>query len=245
MTLYYIPFAVETLVPVTEKDIRARAHYIIELDSQEQVAALVAVLSERKGKGRFDRHFVRLLLVPRSPPGADILVDSEGQVLEGSITSALTRGAFTSLKKMLSELTAGHRASDPEVIRRAKAIRVDKLDPSLPEMKFEEWVKELVGRGIKVEWMTGDCGLKHDYARPPEGHPLCADLSAEMPKGRLEISIRMGTDRQPVSGTPSVNNAWVVYYGRDGKIGVSREVWVTFAVWSRGSLGRHRVSRGF
>jgi hypothetical protein len=99
MTLYYIPFAVETYIPVTEKTIRVKAHDTIELDSREQVAALVAVLSERKGKGRFDRNFVRLLVVPQSPAGADILVDSEGQVLEGGVTSALTSGAFTSLKR--------------------------------------------------------------------------------------------------------------------------------------------------
>jgi hypothetical protein len=111
MTIYYIPFAVETYIPVTEKTIRESAHHTIELDSQEQIAALLAVLSERKGNSRFDRHFVRLLLVPQSPPAADILVDSEGQVLEGGNKSALTGAAFTSLTRMLSELSAGRSAS--------------------------------------------------------------------------------------------------------------------------------------
>ena len=111
------------------------------------------------------------------------------------------------------------RDRDREVIRSAKSIRVDTLDPRLSDMKLEDWVRELVGGKTEVEWRTGDCGLKHDYERPPEGYPLCADVSAEMEKGRLEISIRMGSDREPVSGVPAVNNAWVVYYGRAGKIG--------------------------
>ena len=111
MTLYYIPFAVETYAPVTPATIKESAHSTIELDSQAQITALVAVLSERKGNGRFERGFVRLLVAPQSPAGADILVDSQGQVLEGGVTSALTSAAFTSLKKMLSEMNTGHNAS--------------------------------------------------------------------------------------------------------------------------------------
>ena len=113
MTLYYIPFAAETYVAVTEKTIKKSAYHTIEVDSPERIAALEAVLADRKGKGRFNRSSVRLLVVPRSPATADILVDSEGRVSEGGVTSALSTEAFTSLKRILSELTAEPRTSHP------------------------------------------------------------------------------------------------------------------------------------
>jgi len=156
MTLYYIPFAAETYVAVTEKTIKKSAYHTIEVDSPERIAALEAVLADRKGKGRFNRSSVRLLVVPRSPATADILVDSEGRVSEGGVTSALSTEAFTSLKRILSELTAEPRTSHPEVIRRAKAIPVSALDPRLPELRLEDCVKELIGPRTRVEWRTGD-----------------------------------------------------------------------------------------
>ena len=73
MTLYYIPFAAETYVAVTEKTIKKGAYHTIEVDSPERIAALEAVLADRKGKGRFNRSSVRLLVVPQSPATADIL----------------------------------------------------------------------------------------------------------------------------------------------------------------------------
>jgi hypothetical protein len=46
MTLYYIPFAVETYVAVTEKTIKKGAYHTIEVDSPERIAAL-ETLAER------------------------------------------------------------------------------------------------------------------------------------------------------------------------------------------------------
>jgi hypothetical protein len=114
--LYYIPFAVETYLPVTAETIRKNAHYTLTLESPERLAALKSILSDRRARSRYDPNFVRLLVVRDSPGTFDVIVDSEGQTLEGAQKSALSPNAFASLKRLLSELTAGMKVKGARVV---------------------------------------------------------------------------------------------------------------------------------
>jgi hypothetical protein len=116
LVLWYIPFAVDTSVPVTAETIGVRAHYTVTLESPERIAALTAILADRKPASRFDPNLVRLVVARDSVGPFTIIVDQAGQVLEGPEKSSLSAPAFAALKKMLSELTAGMRLKGSRVV---------------------------------------------------------------------------------------------------------------------------------
>jgi hypothetical protein len=76
MTAYYIPFSVETYIPVTVEDIEEKAHFVflIEGDYLKKINELLT----KKSEGTFDGQKVRMKLKSKN---GDLFVDANGGVV--------------------------------------------------------------------------------------------------------------------------------------------------------------------
>ena len=76
--IYYIPFNIETYVPVTVDDIEKRAHLkLVLLEESDLLGRLAKLLSDNKVRGSFDGRVVRLKVVLKKEV---YFVDADGGV---------------------------------------------------------------------------------------------------------------------------------------------------------------------
>jgi hypothetical protein len=98
LTVYYIPFAVETYVPVTKDSIVCDAWEKWTIADKTQAADLVSFLT-RGESGDFKDRFVRMLVT-----GSDgaYYIDHNGVALVGQVTHKLDLKRIADFKKSLS-----------------------------------------------------------------------------------------------------------------------------------------------
>jgi len=88
------------------------------------------------------------------------------------------------------------RVPDATVIEAAKKTIVQDIEPKLPKMKFEEWLRGLVGPQPKMEWGVNDCGEQTGNPAQDKGRdfPMCAEVMVTLgTKHTLDLYIAMGT----------------------------------------------------
>jgi hypothetical protein len=110
-SIYYIPFQIETYVPVTQENIREKANYQIEVIDAKSVAALLTIISGGDKTTEFDEMRVRLLLVWDDGKQKTV-VDTKGNVLEGKMRRSLGKAEFGELQNLLSGLVATKSAPE-------------------------------------------------------------------------------------------------------------------------------------
>jgi hypothetical protein len=104
MTVYYVPFQVETYEPITTATIKDRAKYRLDVADANEILSLLRMLSNAKGESSFDQKRVRLLVVAEK---REIVVDADGNVLDAGKTYRLSREQFGQLKTVMSRLIGG------------------------------------------------------------------------------------------------------------------------------------------
>lgn len=103
LTIYYIPFDVETFSPVTVDLIESQASCVFHLSALDPSAQRLRELLSRSADGEFDGRRVRLKAAGLAK--APVFVDADGGLRnESGNESRLEQGNFEALRQIMSEL---------------------------------------------------------------------------------------------------------------------------------------------
>lgn len=94
------------------------------------------------------------------------------------------------------------KTPDAVVIAAAKKLTAEDIDPKLPRVPVEEWVRGLVGPQPKLEWGVNDCGEQSGSpADRGRDFPMCAEIHVVLGVKRdLYLPILMGTFGKGLGG---------------------------------------------
>ena len=95
------------------------------------------------------------------------------------------------------------RVPDEVVIAAAKKILAADIDPKLPRVPVEEWVRSVVGPQPKLEWGVNDCGEQSGNPAADKGRdfPMCAEIHILLgPKRDIYLPILIGTFGKGLTG---------------------------------------------
>lgn len=100
MKINYIPFEVQTYVPVTIKDIENRAFYKFEVAENSELSIKLINILHNDNPGTFDYKMVRL----KVQKGNKIYyVDSKGNI---KVSMKITKGKKEDMEKVINEMIA-------------------------------------------------------------------------------------------------------------------------------------------
>jgi hypothetical protein len=88
------------------------------------------------------------------------------------------------------------QSSDLNAIAYVKAVPVSTLDPKLPRLSFESWLRKTVDRAATISWEVNDCGEQtgNPTFDRDRDFPTCVEAHVVLPDGRkVIISILIGT----------------------------------------------------
>jgi hypothetical protein len=99
--------------------------------------------------------------------------------------------------------------AEPErqTIARVRKLLVSKLEPGMPRVTLEYFLRSEAGAGATLAWEVNDCGEQTgnpaiDGARDI---PTCVEADVSLDDGRvLSVMIAVGTVQKGVSGEPSL-----------------------------------------
>ena len=109
-------------------------------------------------------------------------------------------------------------AQDPATVRDAAAIDsakqaiVQAIDPALPRVSFEAWLRGVVGTDATAKWEINDCGEQTGDPQQDLGRdfPMCAEVRVGLEGQReLHVSFMVGTFKKGVGGAPAFRDAYV------------------------------------
>jgi IPT/TIG domain len=105
-------------------------------------------------------------------------------------------------------------AEDPaqERIHRAQSVVASNLDPELPEIPLDKWLREVVGSSAQFEWSSGSCAGQR--ARDNPAVALCGIVTATQAALTVTIAVRLGDYLQDSKsdrwwGTPRLDEAFI------------------------------------
>lgn len=99
------------------------------------------------------------------------------------------------------------RQPDAVVIEAAKKTIVQVIEPKLPKITFDEWLRGVVGAKPEMKWGVNDCGEQTGNPASDRGRdfPMCAEVRVVLgPKHELMLSLAMGTFGKGLTGKPPV-----------------------------------------
>jgi hypothetical protein len=103
-------------------------------------------------------------------------------------------------------------SQDPIQSRDARAIEVAKntearaIDASLPQKRFELWLRDLVGSQAKILWEVNDCGEQtgDPSLDKDRDFPMCAEAQVVLKdKRKLHIVLPVGTFKTGIRAGPA------------------------------------------
>jgi hypothetical protein len=94
----------------------------------------------------------------------------------------------------------------------ARRIPVFRLDPSLPRIRLDAWLRQLLGPRIEVSWEANDCGEgSGSPADSSRDLPTCVEASARLGGGaQMYLSVTVGSVATGVHGAPALWDAVIV-----------------------------------
>ena len=106
---------------------------------------------------------------------------------------------------LLRAIQSPAQVHDKEAIDLAKAAVVRTIDGTLPDKKFEDWLRDLFGPAAKIAWEVNDCGEQTGDPQLDRGRdfPMCVDAAVSLDSSRvLHLllvvgSFKTGVRRQP------------------------------------------------
>jgi len=103
-----------------------------------------------------------------------------------------------------SPATANAHYTKQQVVSYAKALDVAKLDPTLTSQRLDQWLQSGPAHLYKITWEMSDCDLKGSDD-PTYVGPLCVKIRLGRDHAGGWILIRVGTFRDGIKGTPTVD----------------------------------------
>jgi hypothetical protein len=99
------------------------------------------------------------------------------------------------------------KTRDDELIRQIKQVPVSQLDPALPPIPFEKWLRVEAGPNAEYHWEVNDCGEQTGTAADRDrDFPLCVEAEAAMQDKRvITVSVVVGTFKRKAVGKPAVS----------------------------------------
>jgi hypothetical protein len=99
--------------------------------------------------------------------------------------------------------------SREQVIVFAKGLDVSTLDSSLASERLDNFLARAFP-DASIRWISSDCENKPArFPRPPET-PLCASVLANVGERGLRIHLVVGTQANPISGTPHLEKLYLL-----------------------------------
>jgi hypothetical protein len=95
------------------------------------------------------------------------------------------------------------RQPDAVVIQAAKRSNVHDIDPKLPTMTFEVWLRSVAGTQPTMKWGVTDCGEQSGNPAVDRGRdlPMCAEVIVSLSETReLVLDVAMGTFAKGLTG---------------------------------------------
>jgi hypothetical protein len=85
-----------------------------------------------------------------------------------------------------------HAAQDaaPDRIRRAQTVLASTLDPALPDVPFDAWIRHVLGPSARYEWSDGACADLRGTSSPALG--VCGVVLAAASDTTVTVAVRVG-----------------------------------------------------
>jgi hypothetical protein len=96
-------------------------------------------------------------------------------------------------------------SADTALIEAVRSTVAYEIDPLLPSMSFDGWLKGLLGSQAGLQWEINDCGEQTGNPAVDRGRdfPKCAELRAELSGRRtLILALSAGSQEKPPAGAP-------------------------------------------
>ena len=123
-------------------------------------------------------------------------MDSRGATVSEAPPAAWMAGVTVVL---LAFLLASH-PSDARLIAYAKHIPCRQLDPALPAIALETWLRSVVGPAARITWETDDCG---EGGGGETVLPICVAATSHLvPQGEVSVSVGVGRTDTMAIGPP-------------------------------------------
>ena len=101
--------------------------------------------------------------------------------------------------------------SVPERIRRTQSVIASSLDPALPNVSLDEWLRRILPSSVQFEWTSGSCAGERD--RESSVVPLCGIVAATDPDVTVTLGVRLGDYLQATKvdrwGTPRLDEVFI------------------------------------
>jgi hypothetical protein len=109
---------------------------------------------------------------------------------------------MVALVLMVLTLASGTGPSPRDVLAYGKRLDVSRIDPRLRSERYEAWLGRTLGRDATIAWSSDDCG---ESGGGYENVPICITAEARLrPRGRVIISIAVGSAKSGLGGKPAV-----------------------------------------
>jgi hypothetical protein len=103
-----------------------------------------------------------------------------------------------------------YSSDDAALITQLKKLSVSKLDPALPAVRFDQWLRAEAGSDARYQWEVNDCGEQTGApGQNPYEIPTCVDADAWLKDGR-EIVIMIAVTRS--AAAPGQKQSLTVVY---------------------------------
>jgi hypothetical protein len=103
--------------------------------------------------------------------------------------------SFLAFVLVVSGLQSGTQARDAQAVAAAKNASVHRMDPSLLDRPFAEWLQNLAGPQVHIAWEVNDCGEQTGNPKVDKGRnfPMCVEAqSALQGKRKLFVALSVG-----------------------------------------------------
>ena len=99
-----------------------------------------------------------------------------------------------------------------KLIATVKSTPVSQLDPALPTVRFDQWLRAEAGAGAKFAWEVNDCGEQTGApGQNPSEIPICVEADAWLKDGR-EIVIIIAVPKS--ASAPGEKQSFTVYFAQ-------------------------------
>ena len=105
-------------------------------------------------------------------------------------------------------------ARETKLIALVKSTPVSKLDPALPAVRFDQWLRTEAGSDARYQWEVNDCGEQTGApGQNPDEIPTCVEADAWLKDGR-EIVIMVAVPTSENAGASGQKQPLAVYFAQ-------------------------------
>jgi hypothetical protein len=112
---------------------------------------------------------------------------------------------------------------DLAVIRYAKKIPVNRIEPGMVKLGFERWLKKTLGQNFSPKWEVNDCG-EQSGTQVDRGRdfPMCVEAMSESIDVYFVVSLMVGTFGRGTSSTRPQLRGMAIHIEGEGEFEVKK-----------------------